>query len=127
MGFEQAITSVFRNYFSIKGRASRSEYWYFIVFTIGLSVLLITIQTYTPINSQIIGIMSIVINLALFIPSITVAVRRLHDIDKSGWWYLICLVPFIGVIILIIFLVKRGNIGENRFGSDPLMHIEQQY
>lgn len=58
--------------------------------------------------------------LGLFLPALSVAVRRLHDLDRTGWWYLIILVPLIGLIVLLVFFVTRGTSGPNRFGPDPL-------
>ena len=61
-----------------------------------------------------------VVALAVFLPSISVAVRRLHDIDRSGWWWWIVLIPILGFVIFIWFTCSRGTAGPNRFGLDPL-------
>lgn len=58
--------------------------------------------------------------LALLLPSIAVVIRRLHDIDRTGWWILLGFVPIVGTIVLIVFFVQRGTTGANRFGPDPL-------
>ncbi len=65
------------------------------------------------------GILSGIYGLAMLIPSIAVGVRRMHDIDRSGWWLLIAFVPFIGVIVLLVFALLPGTAGDNRFGPDP--------
>ncbi len=62
----------------------------------------------------------VLVVLAVIIPTIAVGIRRLHDIDKSGWWLLIGLVPFVGGLILIYFFVQKGTTGPNQFGEDPL-------
>ncbi|MGD9717843.1 MAG: DUF805 domain-containing protein [Sulfurimonadaceae bacterium] len=67
-----------------------------------------------------IGLLGGLFALASFVPSIAIAARRLHDTNRSGWWQLILLIPFIGPIVLLVFLVLRGDIGDNRFGNDPI-------
>ncbi|MGE4509640.1 MAG: DUF805 domain-containing protein, partial [Sulfurimonadaceae bacterium] len=66
------------------------------------------------------GLLGGLFALASFVPSIAIAARRLHDTNRSGWWQLILLIPFIGPIVLLVFLVLRGDIGDNRFGNDPI-------
>jgi uncharacterized membrane protein YhaH (DUF805 family) len=66
------------------------------------------------------SVLSGLASLALFLPSLAVAVRRLHDTDRTGWWVLIGLVPLIGWIIYLVFMCQRGTEGPNRFGADPL-------
>lgn len=66
------------------------------------------------------GLLTAIYELAVFIPSLAVAVRRLHDTDRRGWWLLLLLIPVIGWIILFVFLVLRGQEGDNRFGPDPI-------
>lgn len=112
--FKQYFINVIRNkYADFNGRARRSEYWYFTLFNmlIGIVVSLI---------AMLIGDwFSYVYSLALFVPGIAVAVRRLHDIGKSGWWCFICLIPLIGFIWLIILFCKEGDRGANAYGEDP--------
>lgn len=104
------------NYADFSGRARRSEYWYFILFYLLIYVAL-------AITSEVIGsvgyILTLVFIVAMIIPSLSVGVRRLHDIDRSGWWLLISLIPLIGAIVLIVFAVQDSQPGENRFGSNP--------
>lgn len=92
------------------GRSRRKEYWSFVLgnFIIGFVLGLVGLET-----------IGFVFALAAFIPGIAVAVRRLHDTDRSGWWLLIAFIPLIGVIILIVFLLLNGTSGANRFGPDP--------
>ena len=115
MGFTEAIQSGFRNYVNFNGRAARSEYWYWALFVFIVSIVA------RAIDAAVGGfIVHFLVTLALVLPSIAVGVRRLHDRDKSGWWLLLAFVPIIGEIILIIWFVRRGTFGPNRFGPDPL-------
>ena len=66
-----------------------------------------------------IGMLGLLYTLAVLLPSIAVGVRRLHDIDKSGWWLLLVFIPLIGAIVLLVFAVMEGTRGSNRFGEDP--------
>ncbi len=120
MEFKDAVKSAFSKYFTISGRACRSEYWYYVLFIILVSFGLMTISMILP----FLAMLSMVFSLATIIPSITVAIRRLHDIDRSGWWILIGFIPLIGTIVLLIFFVKQGTEGPNDFGDDPLAHVE---
>ncbi len=113
-----------RNYATFTGRARRSEFWWFIVFMIIVSTLLggidIGIFGLRWLSSgNPMGPLSSLASLALVIPSIAVSVRRLHDLDKSGWWYLLGLIPLIGALILLIWFASSGTAGSNRFGAEP--------
>jgi uncharacterized membrane protein YhaH (DUF805 family) len=121
MTFPEAITSCFRNFFEFKGRASRSEYWYFILFSFLANMLANAIEAMAPADGALVGLVS----LALFFPSLAVLFRRLHDTDRSGWWWLLSFVPLIGWIVLIVFNVTKGTAGPNRFGDDPLQGMLQ--
>ena len=115
MNFGQAISSGFSNYVQFSGRAIRSEYWYWVLFTVIGSIV-------AGIIDAVLGITVIdpLFGLATILPSIAVAIRRLHDLDRTGWWIFIGLIPLIGWIILIIWYCSRGTVGSNRFGPDPL-------
>lgn len=115
MGFSQAITSGFSNYVTFSGRASRSEYWYWVLFVILAEIV-------TSIIDYVIGIevTTTLFGLAVILPGLAVTFRRLHDLDRSAWWFLIAFIPIIGWIILIIWYCARGTVGQNRFGPDPL-------
>jgi uncharacterized membrane protein YhaH (DUF805 family) len=119
MNFIEAITSGFKNYVNFRTRAARSEYWYWTLF-----VVLLTIAT-SLIDLAIIprgdfGPLTTIATLALLLPGLAVSVRRLHDRDQSGWWLLLFLVPLIGPIVLLVWFCMRGSVGANRFGPDPL-------
>jgi len=105
---------VLKNYAGFSGRARRKEYWMFLLFNIIISVVLTAIA----IPLKIYWLTSIY-SLAIFIPSLAVSVRRLHDIDKSGWWLLVGLIPFVGFIVLIVFFVMDGTPSDNTFGPSP--------
>lgn len=107
---------VFERYALFEGRAGRAEYWWFFLanFLIGL-----VIQVLAGVSDALV-ILSVIYSLALLIPGLAVAVRRLHDTNKSGWWILIALVPLVGIIVLIVFLATDGDPGANQYGNpDP--------
>jgi len=118
MTFPQAIQSVLKNYAKFEGRATRSEYWWFVLFY--WLVLVVPLLLAAIINSQIVtGIVGLVVCVAmlgLIIPSLAVSIRRLHDTDRSGWWLLIVLLPF-GGLILLVFHCLEGTPGPNKYGS----------
>lgn len=118
MDFVQAVSHCFHNYVSGAGRAARSEYWYFVLFSVVLSLCagVLDAAIFSSFES---GPLSLIVSLALFLPSVAVGIRRLHDIDRTGWWMLICF-TVIGIILLIIWACLRGTPGDNRYGPDPL-------
>ncbi|MBF0985155.1 DUF805 domain-containing protein [uncultured Campylobacter sp.] len=122
---ESVRTCLKENYCNFEGRAPRSEYWWFTLFGVLLGIVTSVLDgflgTYTVTSSgETIGFINLIFLLAMLLPSIAVAVRRLHDTDRSGWFYLLNLIPLIGSIILIVFFVQQGTNGRNRFGDDPL-------
>jgi uncharacterized membrane protein YhaH (DUF805 family) len=114
MGFSEAVGACLSNYATFRGRAPRSEYWYFVLFQVFASLVAGAISAKLELN-----LITTLVELALFLPSLAVAVRRLHDIDKSGWWLLVGLVPLIGWVFIIIWACTKGSLGANRFGPDP--------
>lgn len=111
-----------KNYATFSGRARRSEYWYFVLFYLIIIILLAAIDGIIGTFSQRggIGVFSGLFALGMFIPAIAVTVRRLHDSDRSGWWFLIGFIPLVGGLILLVFCVLESTAGENRFGDNPL-------
>ncbi|MEW2165289.1 DUF805 domain-containing protein [Streptomyces sp. NPDC007084] len=105
---------VLKKYAVFNGRARRQEYWMF--FLINLAVVIVL-----AIIGKIIGtsVLTLVYELAVLLPGLGVAVRRLHDTDRSGWWILIGLVPLVGWIILIVFLATEGKPQPNEYGPNP--------
>ena len=116
MSFADAIRSVFSQYVGFTGRARRSEFWYWTLFQIILGVIASILDR--AIFDRNNGAFSVVVGLALLLPSLAVAVRRLHDSGRTGWWLLIGLIPVIGTIVLIIFYVQDSQ-GDNKYGPSP--------
>ena len=123
LNFFDAIKTCLRKYFVIKGRASRSEYWF-------LQLLFTPLAMYVgfwsdPVSAGTIDppplyILSTIIVILLFIPSITSQIRRFHDKDKSGWFIFINIIPLVGWLIALVMLLDKGTPGKNRFGEYPL-------
>lgn len=113
---EYYVSEVFKKYTVFTGRARRSEYWYFFLFNIVAGLILGYISVVIGDKTDII---SRLFNAIVFVPSITVGIRRLHDIGKSGWWMLLCLIPIIGWIWLIVLLATDSTPGENIYGLNP--------
>lgn len=116
MGFGEAIGVCFTKYVVFAGRASRSEYWLWVLFTVlaSLACGIVDFAIGAPVN-----VFGGLFSLATFLPSLAVSIRRLHDIDRSGWWLLLCFVPLLGWIALLIFDCLPGTPGPNRFGPSP--------
>ncbi|ATQ42530.1 DUF805 domain-containing protein [Caulobacter mirabilis] len=114
-----------RKYADFQGRARRSEYWFFWLFQAVVSFLLCIVAMIVAGGDPQSGAATAVYGLlglfclALLIPSLAVAFRRLHDTNRSAWWLFIALVPFVGGLVLFIFYVLDGTPGDNRFGPDP--------
>lgn len=110
-----------KKYAVFSGRSRRREYWYFVLFylliSIGFTVLDAVIGTLNYFGRF--GLFTGIFTLALLLPSIAVTVRKLHDIDRTGWWYLISLVPIIGLVVILIFTVTDSTEGSNRYGPNP--------
>ena len=112
---------VLKKYAVFEGRARRKEYWYFVLFNTLITIGLGIIDGATGLVSAEagVGLLSGLYTLAVLIPSIAVSVRRLHDTNRSGWWLLISLVPLVGAIVLLVFLVLDSQPGENQYGANP--------
>jgi uncharacterized membrane protein YhaH (DUF805 family) len=114
MGFGEAVSVCFKKSFVWEGRASRAEFWWF-----ELAQLLIIIVAL--IIDQIIGtgVLYIIAAIVFILPSIAVLIRRLHDTDRTGWWYWIQLLPLIGLIVILVFTLSGSNEGDNKYGPNP--------
>lgn len=110
-----------KKYATFEGRARRKEFWFFVLFNFLAMLALSIIDAVTGAYSEELGIglLSGLYALAVFIPSIAVTVRRLHDTDRSGWWILLSFIPLIGAIVLLVFEVLDSTPGDNRFGPNP--------
>lgn len=132
MSFGEAIKSCFQHYTSWKGRASRSEYWWFALFvflvTLPLQILWQVTASAALMATDLVTLSAnfasmfnwaywllIIVSLVLFLPGLSVLIRRLHDTDRSGGWYWIGLVPFVGGIILLVFMLLPSTPGPNRY------------
>ena len=121
MSFTEAVrTCLKEKYYNFNDRAPRSEYWWFALFGWGVTIVLSILDNLIFDNASGYGMFSTIWGIAILLPSIGVGVRRLHDLDKSGWWLLVSLIPIIGFIILVFWFVRQGTRAENRFGADPL-------
>jgi uncharacterized membrane protein YhaH (DUF805 family) len=113
MNFVEAIKSGFNKYVTFSGRA-RSEYWYWTLFAIIADIVAAIINAFVAL-----GFVGLVVSLAFLLPSIAVAIRRLHDLDRTCWWLLLAFTG-IGAIVLLVWDCMKGTTGSNRFGADPL-------
>ena len=115
MDLQTSIKTCFKKFSEFNGRASRSEFWWFTLFYFIVVIVAAIFDSFFVDNSQNMGPVEIVSTLILLIPSIAVTARRLHDVDKSGWWMLIAF-TIIGLIPLIVWYVSIGSNKKNRFG-----------
>jgi uncharacterized membrane protein YhaH (DUF805 family) len=99
MTFQESVRVCFSKYADFSGRASRSEYWWFVLFLIGGGLL----------TSIVSNLLSMAFTVATLVPAIAAATRRLHDTGRSGWWQLVALVPFVGLVIIIVMLALPGK------------------
>lgn len=131
MTFQEAVKTCLSKYVTFSGRASRSEYWFFYLATILIMIVASILdgilgtgfKAVNPLtgleqNSGY-GWIYLLAVLGLFLPSLAVGIRRLHDGNRSGWWWLIALTG-IGAIVLLVWFIQKGTTGENRYGPDPL-------
>ena len=166
VSFPQAINLGFKNYFKFSGRATRAENWWWVLFTVLAGIVLAVVDTLTGTMGMFgdSGLLGFLFELAILVPSFALGVRRLHDINRTGWWLLlflggfpiaaigggILLVSFflldnfliltvlgfatvigfgilglIGIIVLIVWAIKQGDTGPNKYGPDPRMATSQ--
>ena len=122
MSFQEAVQTVFSKYATFEGRARRSEYWYFMLFVCCVNVvirILAMIVGDSNVLATVLAGISTVFSLGILVPQIAVAVRRLHDIGRSGWFYLIGLIPLIGWIFMIVWFCTDSQPGDNQYGPNP--------
>lgn len=103
-----------RNYTNFSGRARRKEYWYFVLVQMGLIIVAMILDAII-FNSET-GLFYIVVALGLFLPGLAVTIRRLHDTSRSGWWFLLSILPLIGSIVLLVFLASDTKLETNQWG-----------
>jgi uncharacterized membrane protein YhaH (DUF805 family) len=132
MSFNDAVKSCWSQFATFSGRARRSEYWWFYLFSILVSsgsflIAGILGGTAVGVGGQstggvVLGLLFMIaglVNLVLLIPGLAVFCRRLHDTGRSGWWWLIGIVPFVGSIVLLVFLCSDSQPENNRYGPSP--------
>jgi uncharacterized membrane protein YhaH (DUF805 family) len=114
MGFGAAVSACFSKYITFSGRARRAEYWYWTLFVVLVNVAAVVLPIVVP-RQPAIGLLSTALYLVLLLPGFAVLVRRLHDTDHSGWWFLLPL-TIIGSIVLLVWMCQEGTKTTNRFG-----------
>ncbi len=105
-----------QNYCNFEGRSSRSEYWWFVLFNFILSAVISLVFSF---SQTVELIMSGVVSLALLLPGLGLAVRRLHDTGRSGWWLFLALIPIVGAVILLIWMIQPSQEHPNQYGPEP--------
>jgi uncharacterized membrane protein YhaH (DUF805 family) len=112
--------AVLKKYSDFSGRARRKEYWMFYLINTLISIVIAGIDTVFDLGYQSgVTVLYCLYSLAIVVPSIAVTVRRLHDTGRSGWWWLIALVPIIGTIIFLVYMASNSQPGDNRYGPNP--------
>lgn len=141
IGMMSAYKLMFKNYAKFSGRSRRSEYWYAslmnflimlavellngVLMGVGVAIQPAVADTYSSVGlilvgiSGIIGFLLMIYSIALIVPGLALAIRRLHDIGKSGWYLLLGLIPIIGGIIMLVFMVTDSQPGANQYGENP--------
>lgn len=116
------MTLPLKRYADFSGRSRRKEYWMYTLLIVIVAVVVGIVEGITGLSGMVFGVygpLTVVLLLATFLPSVAVGVRRLHDTDKSGWFMLLGLIPFVGGLILLVLFCLDGTRGPNRFGEDP--------
>ncbi|MGG3889983.1 DUF805 domain-containing protein [Metabacillus fastidiosus] len=111
----QWYLEVLKNYVGFQGRARRKEYWMFNLVSVIITIILSIVEAVASIDP----VLTVIYFLAVFLPSLAVTVRRLHDTGRSGWWFLINLIPIIGGIILLVFTCQDSETNSNKYGLNP--------
>ena len=107
-------------YATFSGRARRKEYWMFVLINLVVSVVLALIDGLIGSVSETgMGLLSSVYSIGVLIPSLALSVRRLHDTGRTGWWVLISIIPVIGAVVLLVFMLLDSEPGSNRYGANP--------
>lgn len=115
MNFQDAVKSALAdNYANFEGRASRPAYWFFFLFYVVVSIIGMVLDSIIGM-----GVFQLIILFGLLLPSFAVGARRLHDTGKSGWMQLLYIIPIVGLVVMIYFLVQPGDTTENKFGPPP--------
>ncbi len=118
--------NVWKNYATFSGRARRKEYWMFLLFNMLVAIVMIILDNVlgTTIENMGFGLFYFLYGLAALIPSWAVSIRRLHDVGKSGWMFLIILIPLVGAIWYFVLTVTDSDQGENQYGPVPAVELK---
>ena len=116
--FIECMTS---KYLCFTGRARRKEYWMFVLFNFIAAIVAGFVGSFLAglTNISAFAFLGGLYNLAAILPGLAVCIRRLHDIGKSGWWWLIVLIPFVGAIVMLVFMLIDSQPGANKYGPNP--------
>lgn len=132
MTFGESIKTCFAKFVTWQGRASRSEYWFFVLFELIVLAVAAMLDNVLGTSFKFVnpatgmeqslgyGYLYMLSALVMLLPALAVMVRRLHDTNRSGWWYWIALIPIVGVILLLVWFCSRGTVGPNNYGEDPI-------
>lgn len=104
---------ILKNYCNFEGRATRAEFWWFFLFNFLVGIV------FSLFGTKVGPVLSSIWGLAILLPQLGLSIRRLHDINRSGWWILLGLIPLVGTIVLIIWWAKEGDSAENQYGPVP--------
>ncbi len=113
-----------RKYAVFTGRARRKEYWFFVLFYLLIAIGLGFIDSVLGLGSEEFGLLSGLFGLAMVVPAFAVAIRRMHDTGRSGWWVLVNFIPLVGWLIFIWFATRDGEPGPNAYGPDPKTDVQ---
>ena len=117
VSFGEAVNrAIAQNYCNFSGRSSRSEYWWYVLFT---AIISCGVSLIFSGNQTTMSIISGIVNLVLLLPGLGLCVRRLHDTNRSGWWILIGFIPVVGWILLIVWFCQDRQRGPNQYGPEP--------
>jgi uncharacterized membrane protein YhaH (DUF805 family) len=119
VSFDDAVGVCLRKYADFSGRARRSEYWWFVVFTSVMATIASIFDVIFGTQFDRTGLVQVLATLAFLLPSLAVGVRRLHDVDRSGWWLLLLIIPVLGAVILILAFFVRDSGPDNQYGPSP--------
>ena len=125
MNFIESIQTCYKKFFDFSGRASKSEYWWFQAAFVPLSIFVVIAsedENIEKLSDLILSfyLLCFVVVLASIIPLITVTVRRFHDTNKSGWYFLLGLIPLVGSLIVTVMMIPEGTKGKNKYGPNPI-------
>ncbi|MHB8189964.1 MAG: DUF805 domain-containing protein [Ferrimicrobium sp.] len=116
MGFFEAYEQFWLNYFNFHSRTSRAGFWKVVLINVVLGIIIFAGSK----SASLLGLLIILYQIATIIPAIALSVRRLHDTNRSGWWYLIGLIPIVGSIVLLYFFVLPSGAESNRYGPPAI-------